>query len=103
MNRRTTPFSIVEATQESPALVKLIALSRESNAMLTSIQSLIPTNLKPAVAAGPLDDHLWCLIVDGNAAVAKLRQLLPKFQAHLQSTGKQVTEIRLKMRQANKK
>jgi hypothetical protein len=114
MNRRTEAFSIVEATQESPTLAKLIDLSRESNAMLMSIQQLIPTTLRSAISAGPIDritdrttdgttdSFTWCLIVDGNAAVAKLRQLLPKFQAHLLSAGKQVTDIRLKVRIAKK-
>ncbi len=106
MNRRNTPYSIEEATQESPTLAKLIGLSRESNAMLQSIQSLIPLNLRPAIKAGPIDTTAdgtttWCLIVEGNAAVAKLRQLLPKFQAHLLLKGKQVTEIRLKVRLKN--
>ena len=105
MNRRNTPYSIEEATQESPTLAKLIDLTRESNAMLQSIQSLIPLNLRPAIKAGPVDTTAdgttWCLIVEGNAAVAKLRQLLPKFQAHLLSKGKQVTEIRLKVRLKN--
>ena len=102
MNRRKTPYSIEEATQESPTLAKLIDLSRESNAMLQSIQPLIPQNLRPAIKAGPIDTTVngttWCLIVEGNAAVAKLRQLLPKFQTHLLSTGKQITDIRLKVR-----
>lgn len=107
MNRRNTPYSIEEATQMSPTLAKLIDLSRESNAMLQSIQPLIPSNLRAAIKAGSIDfsanGSTWCLIVEGNAAIAKLRQLLPKFQAHLLSTGKQVTDIRLKMSQANKK
>ena len=106
MNRRKTPCSIEEAAQDSPTLAKLMDLSRESNAMLQSIQSLIPQNLKPAIKAGPIDKNAngttWCLIVEGNAAAAKLRQLLPKFQAHLLSTGKQITDIRLKMRLAKK-
>jgi hypothetical protein len=101
MNRRKTPFSIEEAAQDSHTLAKLIDLSRESNAMLQSIQSLIPQNLKLAIKAGPIDTTsngtTWCLIVEGNAAVAKLRQLLPKFQAHLLSSGKQITDIRLKV------
>lgn len=102
MNRRNTPYSIEEATKESPTLAKLIDLSRESNAMLQSIQSLIPPPLRPAIKAGPIDITVngttWCLIIEGNAATAKLRQLLPVFQAHLLSKGKQVTEIRLKVR-----
>ncbi len=106
MNRRNTAYSIEEATLESPTLAKLIDLSRESNALLQSIQSLIPQNLRQVIKAGPIDTTAngttWCLIVEGNAAVAKLRQLLPKFQAHLLSTGKQVTDIRLKVRLANK-
>jgi hypothetical protein len=107
MNRRNTPYSIEEATQESPTLAKLIDLSRESNAMLQSIQSLIPLNLRQSIKAGPIDTTVngttWCLIVAGNAAVAKLRQLLPKFQAHLLSKGKQVTDIRLKVSLETKK
>ena len=87
-------------------MAKLMDLSRESNAMLQSIQSLIPSALRPAVKAGPIDTTVngttWCLIVEGNAAIAKLRQLLPKFLAHLLSTGKHVTDIRLKVRLANK-
>jgi hypothetical protein len=106
MNRRNTPYSIEEAAQDSPTLAKLMDLSRESNAMLQSIQSLIPHNLKPAIKAGPIDTNdngtTWCLIVEGNAAVAKLRQLLPKFQTHLLSRGKQITEIRLKVRLTKK-
>lgn len=102
MNRRNTPYSIEEATKESPTLAKLIDLSRESNAMLQSIQSLIPPPLRPAIKAGPIDITVngttWCLIIEGNAATAKLRQLLPVFQAHLLSKRKQVTEIRLKVR-----
>jgi hypothetical protein len=101
MNRRNTPYSIEEATQQSPTLAKLIDLSRESNAMLQSIESLIPLPLRLAIKAGAIDTTTdgttWCLIVEGNAAVAKLRQLLPKFQAHLLSRGKQITEIRLKV------
>jgi hypothetical protein len=101
MNRRNTPYSIEEATQQSPTLARLIDLSRESNAMLQSIQSLIPLPLRHAIKAGSVDTTAagttWCLIVEGNAVVAKLRQLLPKFQAHLLSSGKQVSEIRLKV------
>jgi hypothetical protein len=106
MNRRNIPFSIEEATLESPTLAKLIDLSRESNAMLQSVQSLIPQNLRPGIKAGPVDKTAdgttWCLIVEGSPAAAKLRQLLPKLQAHLHSNGKQVTDIRLKVRLANK-
>jgi hypothetical protein len=74
---------------------------------LQFILPLIPQPLRAAVKAGPIDATVdgttWCLIVEGNAAVAKLRQLLPKFQAHLLSKGKQVTEIRLKVRSITSK
>lgn len=106
MNRRNTPYSIEEATKESPTLAKLIDLSRESNAMLQFIQPLIPSTLRLAIHAGPIETKdngtTWCLVVEGNAAAAKLRQLLPKFQAHLLSKGKQIAEIRLKVKLANK-
>jgi hypothetical protein len=70
--------------------------------MLLSIQNLIPSPLRTVVLAGPVDGTSWCLIVEGSAAVAKLRQLLPKFQAQLLSRGKHITDIRLKVKSTHK-
>lgn len=102
MNRRNTPFTLEEAAKESPTLAKLLNLSRQSSARLQAIQFLIPINLRPAITAGPIDGTSWCLLVDGNAAAAKLRQFMPMLLAHLQTTGHVVTSIRLKLKSPSK-
>jgi hypothetical protein len=98
MNRRNTSFTLEEAAKESPTLVRLLNLSRQSGDRLQTIQFLIPINLRPAITAGPIDDTTWCLIIEGNAAAAKLRQLLPTLQAHLLLSGENITSIRLKVK-----
>ncbi len=102
MNRRNTPFTLEEATKESPTLVKLLNLSRQSGDRLKAIQFLIPNNLRKTITAGPIDDTTWCLIIEGNAAAAKLRQLLPSLQAHLLLSGENITSIRLKVKSPSK-
>ncbi|MDO8768046.1 MAG: hypothetical protein Q7K57_04960 [Burkholderiaceae bacterium] len=102
MNRRNTPFTLEEAAKESPTLAKLLKLSRQSSDRLRAIQLFIPINLRPAITAGPIDGTSWCLIVDGNAAAAKLRQFIPTLLAHLQMSGDEVTSIRLKVKSPSK-
>jgi hypothetical protein len=58
---------------------------------------MIPAVLRSAVTAGPIDGSNWCLIVNSNAAAAKIRQLLPAMEAHLRTKGWQVSAIRLKV------
>ena len=72
-------------------------LARESGERLKAIESLIPAPLRTAVRPGPIEGTGWCLLVEGSAAAAKLRQLLPLFQDKLNSRGWQVTSIRLKV------
>ncbi len=97
MNRRANAVTLMQATQGSPALARLVDLSKESVSRLKAVESMIPTNLFSAITAGPIEGPVWCLIVQSNAAAAKLRQLLPGLQAHLQSRGWEVTSIRLKI------
>jgi len=97
MNRRHQAFTLLQATQDSPSLARLTALSDESVARLRSIQSLIPATLRAAVKAGPIEGPVWCLILDTNAAAAKIRQMLPAFESHLRSKGWEVNSIRLKV------
>lgn len=78
-------------------LMRLTELTRDSVARLASIQSLIPAALRSSVKAGPIDGATWCLLLDNNAAAAKIRQLLPALQAHLRSKGWLVDAIRLKV------
>jgi len=97
MTRRNHPVTLLQATQESPALARLAELSRDSVARLKAVEPMIPAVLRSAVKAGPIDGPNWCLIVNSNAAAAKIRQLLPAMEAHLRIKGWQVSAIRLKV------
>lgn len=95
--RRLHPVSLQQAADESPTLARLAQLARESAEQLQAVESLIPAALRSAVRPGPIEETSWCLLVDGNAAAAKLRQLLPALLARLRDRGSQVTSIRLKV------
>jgi hypothetical protein len=97
MNRRNHPVSLHEAAEESPTLARLAQLARESGERLKAIELSIPAPLRSSVRPGPIEGTTWCLLVDGSAAAAKLRQLLPVLQTKLNSLGWQVTAIRLKL------
>lgn len=78
-------------------LTRLSELSKDSSARLQAVETMIPAALRAAVTAGPIDGPNWCLIVNSNAAAAKMRQLLPSIEAHLRTKGWQVSAIRLKV------
>ena len=86
-----------EAAEASPTLARLAHLARESGERLKAIESSIPAPLRSSIRPGPIDGTTWCLLVDGNAVAAKLRQLLPVLLAKLNSLGWKVTSIRLKV------
>jgi hypothetical protein len=97
MNRRHQSVTLLQASQDSPTLARLTELTRDSVARLKAIESLIPAPLRPAVKAGPIEGPVWCLILDNNAAAAKIRQLLPALEAHLRVKGWELSSIRLKV------
>jgi hypothetical protein len=99
-NRRFVP--VLEALEDAPTLARLTQLARQSREMLEAVESLIPVSLRSAVRAGPIDGSGWCLLVDNNAAAAKLRQVLPALTAELRRRGAQVNSIRLKVQIAGK-
>lgn len=90
-------LSVHQAAGNSPSLARLTELVKESNDRLKAIESLLPETLRHAVKAGPIDDKSWCLLVSGNAAAAKTRQLIPLIQARLVREGLKVNSIRLKI------
>ena len=96
MNRRHHPVPLHQAAEESPTLARLAQLARDSGERLKAIESSIPPALRSAIRPGPIEGTTWCLLVDGSAAAAKLRQLLPILQAKLNRLGWEVTSIRLK-------
>lgn len=91
------PLSLLQAAEASPTLAGLAALARESGERLKQVESLIPPLLRPAIQPGPIEGASWCLLVRGNAAAAKLRQLLPALVAALRKRGCDVQTIRLKV------
>ncbi|UUZ69326.1 hypothetical protein LP414_09680 [Polaromonas sp. P1(28)-13] len=95
-------LTALQAVENAPSLARLAERVRESNDRFKTIESLIPEALRPAVKAGPIDGESWCLLVSGNAAAAKIRQLLPLIQTRLIGKGWKVTSIRLKILIAKK-
>jgi hypothetical protein len=49
------------------------------------------------VQAGPAEGDVWCLLVNGSAAAAKLRQLSPMLVTRLRNRGWDVNTIRIKV------
>lgn len=97
MNRRPTPFTVLQASQNHPHLGRLMDLQRASQERLRAIAPLIPSALLGNVQAGPIDDGVWCLLLANNTTAAKLRQLLPALEAHLRVQELAVKAIRLKV------
>ena len=97
MNRRFNAFSLLEATEASPTLAGLAARARDANERLAAVQDLIPPEMRAGVKAGPAEGDTWCVLVNGSAAAAKLRQLAPLLQSRLRSHGWQVATLRIKV------
>jgi hypothetical protein len=97
MNRRFNTYSLQEAAEESPTLASLAARARDAGERLRAVETLIPKELRPAIAAGPAEGDSWCLLVQGNAAAAKVRQLAPALLARLRVKGWDVASIRIKV------
>lgn len=97
MHRRHHAITLQQAAEDSPTLARLAGLARESGERLKAVQSLIPAMLRTAIKAGPIDGESWCLLVNSNAAAAKLRQVVPALQASLRSKGYPVNSIRIKV------
>jgi len=97
MNRCLVPFTLQQAVEQSPTLASLAAMTRDTNERLKALERFIPAELRDAIQAGPVSETDWCLLVRGNAAAAKLRQLLPTLQAQLKTKGWTVSTIRIKV------
>ena len=98
---RHQAFSLLQASQNNPGLARLFALQQESHSRLNAIKNLIPEALRPNVQGGPIEDGVWCLILSNNTTAAKLRQLLPDFEAQLRVKNLEVKSIRLKVSRQN--
>jgi hypothetical protein len=97
MNRRFNAVTLLQATEESPTLASLAARARDANERLAAIQDLIPAELRPGVKAGPAEGDVWCMLVSGSAAAAKIRQLAPLLVSRLKARGWDVATLRIKV------
>jgi hypothetical protein len=95
--RRLHPVTLQQAAEDSPTLARLAQLARESGERFKAVELLIPAPLRSAVRPGPIEGPTWCLLVDSNAAAAKLRQVVPALLNRLRDRDGQITSIRLKV------
>ncbi len=97
MQRRHHAIPLQQAVHESPTFALLASRLKESSERLQTIRTLLPAPLRSSVQAGPIEDGAWCLLVSSNAVAAKLRQMVPALQAHLNTKGLSVNSIRIKV------
>ncbi|MEN9385114.1 MAG: hypothetical protein RI959_785 [Pseudomonadota bacterium] len=90
-------FSLQQAVQASPALAQVAERVRQSQAMLTAIQPILPAGLRAHVKAGPVDDESWCLLVSNPAVGTKLKQLAPALLAALRTARLPAPRLRIKV------
>ena len=82
----------------SAPLQSLLQRLHESGSRFESLRGVLSPDLLAQLRPGPLDESGWTLLVDHSAAAAKLRQLLPRIDAHLRAAGWSGVELRLKVR-----
>ena len=87
----------MQAIEQSVSLASMLQVHRQSVQYLQEVRGLLPPGMRDHVKAGPVDETGWCLLVQHNAAAAKLRQLLPALSAHLRAKGHPVNAIRVKV------
>ena len=95
--RTYNTFSLEQAAGAAPTLALLKERIQASQRCLSDVQHLIPVALRRHVKAGPLDEGVWCLLVNSGATSTKIRQLLPSIQTTLTQKGAQVNAIRIKI------
>ena len=92
---------VMQAIEQSVSLASLLQVHRQSAQYLQEVKNLLPPGMREHIKAGPVDENGWCLLVQHNAAAAKLRQLLPALSAHLRVKGHPVNTIRVKVLSAS--
>jgi len=98
MYRRLPPaISLQEAAEGAPTLGSLMVRARDTTERLKAVEGLIPPAMRAAVQAGPAEGDVWCMLVKGSAAAAKLRQLAPMLVTRLRNRGWDVATIRIKV------
>ena len=88
---------LADALRGSEPLARLAERLRESKQRFACIESLLPPALAGQALPGPVDAHGWTLLAVSPAAAAKLRQLVPQFEAQLAADGHLSLPIRIKV------
>ncbi|GAB4088656.1 hypothetical protein GCM10028785_13250 [Hydrogenophaga soli] len=89
----------MDALNASPDMVQLAARIQLSQKLLEAVRPLLPFNLRAQVQSGPVTDQEWCLLVNGNAASAKIRQLMPDLKQRIADMLGRELNIRIKILQ----
>jgi hypothetical protein len=88
--------TVLQAIAESNTISNLLARMDQSKLCLEVILKRIPLGLHTSVAAGPLTDGVWCLLISNASAVAKLKQLVPVMISAIRASGLDIQDIRIK-------
>ena len=91
-------FTVNQAVQSSSVLASMVERVAVSQALLRVVLPHVPTSLHPQMAAGPVDEGIWCILITNPAVATKLRHLRPNLLAAVQAAGHPVSDIRLKIR-----
>lgn len=89
--------TLADALQGSDALARLAERVHESQRRFECIEAVLPPPLAAQTRPGPVDAHGWTLLALTPAAAAKLRQLVPLFEARLVHAGHALLPIRIKV------
>jgi len=92
-----TALPLADALQGSEPLARLAARLKESKRRFECIETVLPPPLAGLAKPGPVDAHGWTLLAVSPAAAAKLRQLVPLFEAKLTGAGHAALPIRIKV------
>ena len=92
--------SMRQALDGHEPLSRLMQRVKTSRDCLAAIIADLPDGLRAHVQAGPLDETGWVILVPNAAAAAKLRQLLPTFEARLRSAGLAGSPVSVKVLKA---
>jgi hypothetical protein len=88
---------LADALQASEPLVRLAERLRESKRRFECIAPLLPEALAAQAQPGPVDVNGWTVLAANAAVAAKLRQLVPLFDAELAQRGFATLVIRVKV------
>jgi hypothetical protein len=88
---------LADALRSSKPLALLAERLRESRRRFDCIAPVLPDALAAHAQPGPVDEHGWTVLAANAAVAAKLRQLVPLFDAELAHHSFVTLPIRVKV------